>query len=115
MTRFYLPAQGRGYVQDLPKGADLLTWLTDSGLEEGSWHLGRDSRRESGPLTLELENEDDIVIFKLKFGHLTIPEPPFHKLYLEQNTKLAKFKRLYMAFFRGIFWFVYRIFEKVKR
>ena len=76
---FYLPCQGRGYVQDLPKGADLLTWLVDGGLKEGTWHLGRDLIRDGGPLTLELKDEDDIIVFKLKFGHLTIPEPPKYK------------------------------------
>lgn len=64
---------------------------------------------------MDVDIEEDAVAFKLKFGHMTIPQPPYHSLYLKNNTWMAKFKRVYMSFFRSIFYFVYNVFYRIKQ
>ena len=92
----------------------LLAWLEGGELEKGSWTLERDLDRETGPLVLNLNKDEDVIIFKLKFGHLTIPEPPYSGYYLDRNTKMAKFKRAYMGMVRPFFVFFYEIFFRMK-
>lgn len=91
----------------------LYNWLEERGHEP--WRgIRRDLDREGGPMVVNLD-EEDAVIFKLKFGNLIIPEPPYNKRYLESHTKMAKFKRAYMAAVRPLFVFVYELLYRVKR
>lgn len=112
--RFYLPCPPDSILDRNPGYRPLADWMEERGVPR--WQgIPRDLNREGGPLTIDTATDEDAVAFKLKFGHLTIPEPPYHALYLKNKTWKAKFKRLYMSFFRGIFYLVYNFLYKVKQ
>lgn len=111
--RFYLSCPKQNILDTTPGYTALSLWMQERGVER--WKgIPRDLNREGGPIYIDTADEEDAVAFKLKFGHLVIPEPPYHRVYLESRSKMAKIKRIYMGSVRYVLSMFFILYQRMR-